>query len=123
MKVQDLRVGNLLTYNNKYFKVLEIYQEKIKSQSNKGIVEFNLSELKPIPLTEEILIELGFKKKGDFFFDWYLAIEHFRYGVYIITYDENPKFVSRVGRHGFKHVHQLQNLYYSLTNKELKINL
>lgn len=120
MKVQDLRVGNLLTYNNKDFKVLEIHQGKIKAQSNKGIVEFNLSELQPVILTEQRLIEWGFTKseitKGKYYVEDYLefTIEDNDWDNPSLNIFIDGKYITCV-----EFVHELQNLYYALTNEEL----
>lgn len=122
MKVQDLRVGNLVIYNNKDFKVLEIYQWKIKAQSNKGIVEFNLSELQPIPLTEQRLIEFGFEK-GEDILD-YKNVYYFKNCWVSLDCYDNVGFdwidETAVNCYETLYVHQLQNLYYSLTGNELK---
>lgn len=70
----------------------------------------------PIPLTEEWLLRFGFEVNNTE--SWY--------------YKGNFRW-SKVGRYWlwfgipmhndlFKHVHQLQNLYFALTEKELRLN-
>lgn len=78
--------------------------------------DFELHELEPIPITEEILIRLGFKKgiagyeKGDF--------DIRNYGEYWIEYGlQIQGFCPAI-----KYVHQLQNLFYALTGTELTLN-
>lgn len=71
---------------------------------------------KPIPITEEWLVRFGFEVNNTE--SWY--------------YKGNFRW-SKVGRYWlwfgipmqnglFKHVHQLQNLYFALTGQELKLN-
>lgn len=79
--------------------------------------EFNYNEVEPIPLTEQWLIDFGFKKSE-------------------FTYDLDKLSICLKGIAGYKngrtywnswcikesqplHIHQLQNLYFSLTGQEL----
>lgn len=83
-------------------------------------------EIEPITLTEEILLKCGFEARGYFWFDLYLDERtkltlgwhpdgriDFEMSINKIYFD-----ISHI-----KHLHQLQNLYFSLTNKELEIKL
>jgi hypothetical protein len=94
----------------------------IKSYSPQGL--FNLmkniddgyNNIKPIPLTEQWLIDFGFKnvslgewEKGDIILD----NEYTDKGIWNIVEDSQCLNIN------VKHVHQLQNLYFALTNKEL----
>jgi len=108
MKANELRIGNYV-YDN-LGGVLKI----------KGIsLDSTLSHIKPIPLTEEWLVKLEF-------------IEHMDKNVFIhpsLRYSDKFKlredgvivFVSsEVYISDCKYVHQLQNLYFALSGKELK---
>ena len=99
MDVQELRIGNLV--RNKNNKVVKI-----------GISSFRIhKDLKPIPLTEELLLKSGFKKIGN------------RYGNghkrKVIL---NKQFYHSIAGY-IKYVHQLQNLYFALTQTELEYDL
>ena len=86
-------------------------------------------KIEPIPLTEEWLVKFGFdnrllKKIGDS--DLYLQGDNAdslkEYGVYLST-DIGDGLCSEPNTfiEGFFYVHQLQNLYFALTQTELKI--
>jgi hypothetical protein len=91
----------------------------IKSYSPQGL--FNLmkniddgyNNIKPIPLTEQWLIDFGFKKHTtmDIYPTYSLNNVNVNDGVvYIVGFG----FVNYI-----KHVHELQNLYFALTGIEL----
>jgi hypothetical protein len=88
-------------------------------------INLPINECSPIPLTEEWLLKFGFKTRvtighsvqyfiginpitRDWLFD-ILWLEDYKYPFY------------RNGHFEIKHVHQLQNLYFALTNEELTI--
>jgi hypothetical protein len=94
----------------------------IKSYSPQGL--FNLmkniddgyNNINPIPLTEQWLIDFGFEniscgewQKGYIILD----NEYTDKGIWNIVEDYQCLTIA------VKHVHQLQNLYFALTNKEL----
>lgn len=111
MRVEELRIGSILSYKGKKFKILEISQNKLKAQSNKGLVIFEVSELEPIELTEEILLKCGFS-------EYDLEIGR------IILTEDGGFIITRLSQNVIlKTLHQLQNLYFALTNEELEINL
>lgn len=121
MKITELRIGNLI-YEVDKFKGTDVVPVI-------GLVEndFNLLEhsgrIKPIPLTEEWLVKMGFEKKQYFTYDK---------GLISISMPSEDPLLWRKGRtyvNSWKildaplYVHQLQNLYFCLTGEELKINL
>lgn len=85
---------------------------------------FPIIDAEPIPLTEEWLLKMGFQYNGnvlilklkDVVFDEGNCIEYFKGKDYT-----EIKF-GYYGNSHIKFVHQLQNLYYSLTGEELTIN-
>lgn len=119
MDVRELRIGNLIEWNKQPFKVCRIFTDSIEN-------EFwckPLNELHPIPLTEEWLVKLGFEES-------YNSSVRLKF-----DHKENTECgydfsrVSDKSMEGFRYyghyikigfVHQLQNLYYSLTGKELE---
>ena len=85
--------------------------------------------MEPIPLTEDWLLKMGFKKASDncyiktypnncdfILFDWLTPIavsNGFKEGDYYYFFHRTA--------HTIRYVHQLQNLYFSLTGNELTI--
>ena len=109
MEVKELRIGNYLMYDG-YF---------IKSYSVYGFINIikNIDNYEPIPLTEEWLVKFGFL----------LDLHHHRRLTYslnrITTYMQDGIFWCDIlwDCLEIKYVHQLQNLYFALTNEELII--
>ena len=68
MKPQESRIGNLVCYNGKVVKVEQITKRKIGYHTKPNETRMNyarLCEVEPIPITEELLLKIGFKKKRD----------------------------------------------------------
>ena len=120
MKATELRIGNLFIeeISREVIKVIEISKSKITFTG-----EFTGKwQAKSIPLTEEWLLKFGFIK-----------VEHIdgcslsKDGVNIgLLGLNNTEFcfnahVSDGSAVFIKHVHQLQNLFFSLTGEELTI--
>jgi hypothetical protein len=127
LKANELRCGNLINYLTAEGDNLET---TIDWQDLKWVTEdpngFNYVHL-PIPLTEEWLVKLGFEKFDD---DGYsikvdnatliIDIEDFSIGVFHSEYDYNKGLYFTPNK-CFRTVHQLQNLFFSLTETELTI--
>jgi len=116
MKASELRIGNLVKING-----IEL---ALTSDLFCLVVDGQTAPPEPIPLTEELLLKFGFSKSND-----YLYLE-FKNGN-ISFNDELKNGVSLcVGEYCTRgsefdniiYVHQLQNLYFALTNDELIIN-
>ena len=90
-------------------------------------VSFSISKnkVKPILLTEDILLKCGFTKV----LNQYKKITSINKGnfdniPFIILYLENEfQYDDLRFRTNIKHLHQLQNLYFALTSEELNIQL
>jgi hypothetical protein len=115
MKANELRIGNLLNHNNGSmvgsFIVGLIHLEDIIKENP------HAREYEPIPLTEEWLLRLGFEKPAH---SWNGKIFHLsQWDAYPLNWcvamDKNGAVIV----HKLKYVHQLQNLYFALTNEEL----
>ena len=119
IKANELRIGNLIRYGNPIHKDLPIY--KITGifehtfYLDGDAVSSNNSNILGIPLTKELLLELSF-------------IKHFPSGSLFVL---GTFIVNIFGREGIyesrnhikiEYLHQLQNLYFTLEGKELKIN-
>lgn len=121
MKASELRIGNFVM--DRGGKVLLIdhweYENKISEKRVDGLQPFTefVEYLQPIPLTEEWLLKFGFKKLFTLAHqDSCYRIDLFRidlFGEYFDLWHDNHPIIS------IEYVHQLQNLYFALTNKEL----
>lgn len=121
MKPQELRIGNIVGINSVEFEVVGVYDDVayIQLDEETPIEEIEIKHLEPIPLTEEIILKLGFEKVRN---KYYLS--HWRFH---ITKPENYDGHllcddDRVITDLIKYLHQLQNLYFDLTGEELLIN-
>lgn len=140
MKVQELRVGNLLITNNTSYRksdvgkiacVVAIDSEK-SFEELKGVAtiyhiddEFRdtygqfMHHLSPIPLTEEWLERLGFEKQMAW--TWAIEINGGRKLVYYVGEKGWSIGNKEYSDHECRYVHELQNLYFVLTGKELTL--
>ena len=113
MKVEKLRVGNWVS----------LICGGHKNEPNDFQWDINhyeyfyerMNEIKPIPLTEEWLIRFGFKV---------VIGLSFEFNGFETRKDEDVWIVWKLSSYliCIKYVHQLQNLYFALTGKELTIS-
>jgi len=110
-----LQRGNLVYENRPEGKKI-IQVETISKFLINGI---GISAIEPIPLTEEWLLRFGFEKELDGFY------RKNKSGIIEFCFYDNGILATTqsVCLSHFKYVHQLQNLYFSLTNNELTIKL
>ena len=124
MNSSDLRIGNWVAYNNDFFIIKTISKYRVTATRGRGDVEFDYTSIKPIELTEEILLKCGFEQE---------LIKH-QYSLRLITLQlPNENDYHKKGRVYYnswaiknecvEYLHQLQNLYFSLTNEELNVQL
>lgn len=114
IKSQDLRVGNLyIDYDNRIQEVDLLFFELL----NQGI---DLDELikEPIPLTEEILLKVGFFKDNIY------SGLHSKIGALEIKIRFNSKIAyCEIGGiyfgDRFKYLHEMQNVWHSMSGQEL----
>ena len=115
MEAKELRLGNYVNLTKNNFKTVDIC--KLDVLNIYKIIKNKYLDVKAIPLTEEWLINFGFKKS--FFSDSYFKDEFF------LNKDYNGKWTFNllegigICLKDIKYIHQLQNLYFELTNKEL----
>lgn len=147
MDIKELRVGNYVKYNGSIVSVYAISNptpNKDKHFDNKakvtlwcnGLIDANIDEIEPIPITDELLLKIGFKKKRD---GCLLYRDHndefsikFDLGYAFIEYANlcfNPEDVTEANYGSVLefpnrlHLHTLQNIWHLLTGKELEIKL
>lgn len=97
-----------------------IYELAVKesAQAHEDYVDY----FKPIPISEDWLILFGFEEDAEYDNTFNLLTDVLN-GFTTITIDVRAEvLLLDCMEIKIKHVHQLQNLYFSLTNQELKIN-
>ena len=118
MKANDFRVGNLVFFKGEV-KELGLWDFSTYIQTN-------IEHYKPIPLTEEWLERFGFEKDEEYdeggLVDYRFTLMN---GSLEFVSFWNSEEITGVNqpqtRIDVEHVHQLQNLYFALTGKELTI--
>ena len=110
MIANELRTGNYV-----YDTLGKV--NKIDLEAITYIVKEPHNQVKPIPLTEEWLLKFGFKKVEGLPGWTYDGYDIFKDGKswHIFKFNQTLK----VHRCKLLYVHQLQNLYFALTGKEL----
>ena len=126
MKPTELRIGNLVMYNGEVVKVKHITKHKIGYHTipDETIMNYaRLCEIEPIPITEELLLKIGFIKR-------IYSDKIFAYGEGMLStvyFIESTMIDIETEDNGAtilcKHLHQLQNAYHLVTGKELEIKL
>jgi hypothetical protein len=115
MKATDLRIGNLVNY-----KIVDKLDERKEWFEPCKIDAVDLqvidSDYQPIPLTEEWLLNLGFEKNQSPNKDIQVGLVNDDFANNVMSVVWRAFVLVKI-----KHVHQLQNLYFALTNKELTL--
>lgn len=121
IKAKELRIDNYVNVrNSKHLRKIShtghhgFINVHLTGNHHKYSISLSSKELKPIPLTEEILLKCGYIKQDR---NMFMIIGHVIWNV-----QENLFLCDKNGV-VLKYLHQLQNLYFALTNKELEINL
>jgi len=134
---KELRIGSLINVNhqvridnteellliNPTFIIEKIDEDGdiiIYSEFENLHISCNLEDIEPIPITEDVLVKLEkIEKKADGLFILKLP---FNYEIRIIEGKKGYTFwvQNTMISASIDHIHQLQNLYFTLTNEELK---
>jgi hypothetical protein len=116
MHPKDLRLGNYIQDYAGNVVQAEALQQREDIKINEGIAA---ASYEPIQLNAEWLIKFGFQPTGT---SWLLSTDNYKdFDVQLL---EESYFLNSDGlpfSNGFSYVHQLQNLYYAITNQELII--
>lgn len=143
MKADELRIGNIVglkghTLDDNQIVHHEIFQVSIASLCEDGTVELKCvvngkelralhkeTELVSIPLSEELILRCGFCYNDDYccYEQNFMQIAKLEDGYYFTSYDEVRLENRPISNITFAFLHQLQNLYFALTGKELKVNV
>ena len=117
MKASELRIGNLVKAQPFEGIITVFNNDKCVVKHKSGIVKYLIEDLEPIPLTEEWLLKFGFEKQhNEEDFDYWFKNDFSN----DIIWEHSEGFCHNLNYGGdIKYVHQLQNLYFALTNEEL----
>ena len=119
MEVKELRIGNKIWRPCCYDEVLEIRENGIIGlDSLRGLIPYR--EIEPIPITDELLLKIGFEQCGYIFKALFIEMYEVTNGWHLHV--DNDKFETAIAL-TIKYLHQLQNALYLVTGKELEIKL
>ena len=118
IKARELRIENLVLCRGAISVVtsVDMFSVGYLTQSGKGERKIPLRLVKPIKLTEEILLKCGFSKRSGIYVKHGFPFSLCKDGEFYES-DELPTFIF------LQHLHQLQNLYFALTGEELNVEL
>ena len=119
MKKEELRIGNHISFKGKWDGIIEeLRSGSVTIKDNDGVFPYDVFE--GIALTEELLLRLGFEKdSGGYHLEdiYSLSISENKYREYLVCF--NDRWLH--GELKLTEVHQLQNMYYCFTGKELTL--
>lgn len=127
IKANDLRINNWFNLNGKDFYI----DLKILYAISSGMPDYDLQKINPVPLTEEWLLKFGFENHSEekFFMRYYIIkngqwyIDFYADGdCFLCVYYFNAGYIKVNVGNPLKYVHQLQNLFFTLTGEELTLN-
>ncbi len=116
LKIKDLRIGNYVSGMFEIEKIEGIYLSFVNTD---GRNHAPLQQIKPIPITEEWLLKLGFEYNS-----FSLLYSNRKQSEYDIQIIDDTFVIHKYGEEivTLKYIHELQNLFFALTKNELKIN-
>jgi len=119
IQANELRLGNWIKTPEQEEKVYDNFFDT--DEGVRFINDWNISVIKPIPLTEEWLFKMGFEKMFGIDDIWFIGEVCGRHLQIVIDED---RFIARLTGRTLREVisvNDLQNLYFALTNEELTI--
>ena len=126
MDIHELRVNSTVWYNDKRVKITAIDNtddEPFVKTSFRDDKWLHAKLIDPIPITEELLKELGFDKSETKQYDWYKHIDDFSIFIRIFKRGRcRAEVYSEFSHHGNMvcyYLHELENFVYLTTKKEL----
>ena len=128
MKNNELRIGNYVQHNDEIIKVEQITKRKIGYHRNgdKSRMHYlKYSEIKPIEITEDLLLKNGFKKKFNLWFSQDCFVYNDNEVILRQSFDDGSWYAMIVylelDMFSINYIHKLQNAYYIFTKKELHL--
>lgn len=129
MEVKELMINNLLQSELGIVRVESILGSRLRVHCNlvneEYFADYFIEDLKPIQLTEEWLVKMGFgysvsEASYSIFFDDYNGVLRIKpIGTELNVWMKRNNRTIRLVE--VNYVHQLQNLYFALTGEELTI--
>ena len=124
MKATELRIGNYVTYNKSNKSegfvssiLTECFGQDRIQLNNNILYPYNVDDIEPILLTKEWLMKFGFyQDEKNVCMCLNIVLLRLRIGYGTVTLIQSGESI-RVPE--IIYVHQLQNLYFALTGKEL----
>lgn len=142
MKIEDLRLGNwvkidvgvgqvccLMTVEYENYSLNEGMQIVVDVEGYACPRSCTLEEVEGVPLTEDILLSCGFRKKDSPIMG-YVTYSIYRNRIYdgelscLTIYNrENEYRIKQVEMNKISYVHELQNVFYLVNKEELEVKL
>ena len=123
----ELRMGNLVGYKfgeDEIYAIRSFDEEHVSLKDNISFDYIGYDEIEPLEITPFILKKLGFYIVSDNEYKTRFDIlEDGRFDYILVKHNLSTSAIRFEGSSLFniKHVHQLQNLYFSLTGRELTV--
>lgn len=132
MKTNEFRIGNLIYPNDENatpYEIKGVMTDKVFFGIDRMNEEMwqDIEEIEPIPLTEDMLNKMGFEKtKNKVVYDVVVydfhgfqlnKVVNHKWDTYT-NWNNNKNYITANGA-AIQYVHQLQNLYFTLTGQEL----
>jgi len=129
MKATELRIGNLVYRSGFLYEERNKFSERTVDHNSITACFISPESFKPIPLTEERLVKFGFVFINKMnIYGWYLEV-----GNRMLCWCHSPEinlefkegqcdeYQNTLYDFNCEYVHQLQNLYFTLTGEELTL--
>lgn len=121
IKANELRIGNFILEGGKFYEIRHSDFEVADLNYNSETQSFYITG-DPIPLTPEILEQCGFEQSANANDDSLVFSNNF----FVIDLYSSEMCLENAWAEALcieiKYLHQLQNLYFALTGKELTVN-
>ena len=136
MKINELRIGNYVSFNDVWYKIVEIENDRVLIEYHNGETDYcHIDYIEPIKLTRDILINIGCFMRGyneiysktlciDYY-DYYISYQNVKDNKYsfLVSGYKNDELKRQIRLDNIQYLHELQNIFFSFTNQELEIKL
>lgn len=117
MEAKNLRIGNFVKAKSpektEWVERHRISAHTLYSMEHPTAMDFVKPDMKPILITTDWLADLGFDNWDENKWE--------RDGIVLLKYDEGCTYLSNQLHVNIFHIHELQNLFFALTRKELEL--